>query len=181
MGIESWDLGGVALNDPSLGLLYQTWHAFCLDGSVGEVYLEADNITPFLWRTFPGISELSLTFDQNMSPFLAFVQNGVARFHWWDTVSAQYVTTDLENGATSPKCSLDDKRKESQKDNISDILLLYLVGGSLYYRQQRDRYDNAYLISTNPDIPHSGLRLGEVGLNIERRFQWRLEAAYFPV
>ena len=47
-------------------------------------------------------------------------------------------------GVGSPKCCMDDKRALATA--TSDILLGYVQGGDLYYREQRDRFLVPYLL-----------------------------------
>ena len=56
-------------------------------------------------------------------------------------------------GAVNPRVTLDDKRRG--QTSSSDVILAYLRAGSLYYRQQRDRYLTEYLLTANP--PCGGL------------------------
>lgn len=174
----SWELGGVGLNDTSMGLMYQNWKAYFDSSEVGNVYIKPDNGPAVLWQTFPGITELSLTFDQNMNPFLAYVQDGIARFRWYDTSTGTYIITDLESGAITPRASLDDKRALATIEGSSDILLMYIVGTALYYRQQRDRYGVIYTLDSSLGTKVISPSLVNVGMNEEERFQWYIQGAF---
>lgn len=137
---ESWEMGGVGISDPSGGLAYQTWHGV-LDVSTGSVLLDAPNTPQFVLYSEAGITQMDFSFDQNMKPCLAFTQNGVAKFWWYNTVNLQYEIIMLP-GAMTPLTLLDDKR-EGLLGN-SDIILFYLRDGRLYYREQRDRFTVEY-------------------------------------
>jgi hypothetical protein len=143
-----YEHGGVALNDPSLGLTYQKWTLRLLidQFDVGSVLLSAENTPEMLLFALPGVTDVSLAFDQNMNPFVAFLQSGQARFWWFDTVSSSQIFSDLPVGTTAPKCCMDDKREEHT--GTSDILMAYVRGDTLYYRQQRDRYEIEYALAT---------------------------------
>lgn len=144
-----YEMGGRAINDTSAGLQYQLWRVR-VDEDV--VYLGPDggNEQPAFIR--PGITEVALAFDQNMQPVIAFTQGGQAWLWWFDgTVPGMVFTSIL--GAVNPRVTLDDKRRGQTAS--SDVILAYLRAGSLYYRQQRDRYQTEYLLTANP--PCGGL------------------------
>lgn len=133
-----YEEGGIALNNPTQGLRVQQWRIVA-KGPV--VTIDAPNnpaiLPTTLYTASSSISEISLTFDQNMAPTLAFVEGGQARFWYFDTDTQSRQVLELV-GCTSPRCFLDDKR--SSQTAASDIILVYLRAGALYYRQQRDRY-----------------------------------------
>jgi hypothetical protein len=135
-GLESWEMGGVGISDPSGGLMFQLWHAE-LDLATGTVLLDAPNTPQFVLYSEAGITQMDFSFDQNMKPCLAFTQNGVAKFWWYNAVNSQYEIVVL-TGAMTPLVVLDDKRPVGV--NNSDIVLVYLRDGSLYCRDQRDRF-----------------------------------------
>ncbi len=131
--------GGVGLGDASEGLLYQIWTG----SQVGDnIYVEAPNTAATLVYSGANISEFSFTFDQNMRITIAFVQAGVAKIYWYDSTIEDYATTAFESGARCPKVLLDDKR--ASQTSVSDVLLVYINGDKLYFRQQRDRYGTRY-------------------------------------
>lgn len=173
--LEDWELGGVALNDPSEGLEYQVWRAHLRIGvnNIGNVWLSADNHPESLLFTRDGVTEISLTFDQNMNPFIAFMQNGEAWYWWYDTAIGEQVFTQLPTGCYSPKAAMDDKRYRQVGD--SDIILGYVRDGGLYYRMQRDRflieYDLNLAVSTN---------LLKLGMNKSNRLQFAVGTMEYP-
>jgi hypothetical protein len=139
--LEDYELGGIALNDPSQGLKVKNWKARALNGS-NEIRVSADpyNIEIPLVSA-DNITEVSLAFDQNMRPALAYITNGQAKLYWYDSVVEAQVTTVLAADITSVFLTMDDKRPAMTLLNRNDILLFYVRAGNLYYRQQRDRYD----------------------------------------
>lgn len=157
--------GGIGLNDPSQGLQVQLWTA-TVEGS--EVILSAPLIsTPIVLLALPDVREISLAFDQNMNPVLAFVQYGTARLYWFDTLVNDYTITDYST-AVSPKITLDDRR-ELQTAN-SDIIFSYVLNGNLYFRLQRERYLSEHLLKENVDA-----RIERMGMNTRNRMQWLLK------
>jgi hypothetical protein len=89
-------------------------------------------------------TELSLAFDQNCRPVIAYVEAGTIKLYWFDTQAAAQTTTAFDGLGTSPMLCLDDKRTEAATS--SDVLLAYLRDGYAYYRQQRDRYGIEYTL-----------------------------------
>jgi hypothetical protein len=166
--LTDYEMGGRALNDPSAGLRDRVWTAVADEG--GAVRVSAAGVFETLVFTAPGITELSLAFDQNMRPFFAYVQDGQAKFRWYDTVLGANRITNLAAGDRWPRCTMDDKRLSATQQNMSDVILTYVRDGDLYYRQQRDRYENEYLL-------HEGVpgRLLRVGMNKINRLQFLFE------
>lgn len=167
--IIDYELGGVALSDSSAGLMVQTWTSR-YDPATGYVLIGAGASPEVELFYAPGVSDLSFTFDQNMRPFHAYVQSGQAKFRWYDTVLGANRITSLDAADRYPKCCMDDKRDLQTVQGSNDIILAYMRGSSLYYRQQRDRYEVEYLLQT--DI--NG-RLLRVGMNVLNRLQFMFE------
>lgn len=164
--------GGVAIQDASKGLLYQRWRARLFNsGKVdAHVVLDAREVPEFVWLTVPYMTEISFSFDANMRPVIAYVANGQAYLNWYDSVPNDYVTTALDAGVITPRVSLDDKRDiASNGYQLSDVILGYVRGGNLYYRQQRDRYTIERLLTTNVKP------LIRIGFNRGLRFQFMTE------
>jgi len=142
--IVDYEDGGVDIQDTSEGLLYQTWKAAITEDKT-TILLSADNKAEYTFITGTEITEVSLTFDQNMNPCVAYVEDGISKFYWYDTSIPSYDTL-IINGST-PKVFLDDKRN-SQTGN-SDILLFYLRDDNLYHGVQRDRFLTEYLLASD--------------------------------
>lgn len=165
--------GGIALNDPSMGLHYQAWNVSYV---ADEVIVTAETTavaTPAF--TLPGITELSLAFDQNMNGFIAYVAGGVSWYFWYDPISLQYEHVQMAAGVTRPRCGMDDKRL--QMVDRSDILLGYMLGGSLYYRQERDRYTIERLLH---DSPVGEFHQVSMGINNRIHYSFWTEFAQVP-
>lgn len=156
-----WERGGVAINDASQGLDVQDWRAEA-DGSSIRIFDEADVVRFTLER--PGVTAVSLAFDQNMRVTLAYVANKVAYLYWFDT-NINDIRDDEYPDIIYPRLGTDDKRP-SQNAN-SDVIFAYVRGGSLYYRQQRDRYTIERLLAE--DV--RGI-LRNIGLSTANRFQF---------
>ena len=76
---ESWELGGVGLSDTSQGLVSHTWRAWT---DSKAIYIQRSDLPKDTAKTLlaaPDITEVDLTFDQNMRPVLAYVSGGIAK------------------------------------------------------------------------------------------------------
>jgi len=165
--LESWHIGGVGLSDPTQGLRFQDWHAVS-DGS--SVFVSAPNwpLMQLFFTAGAGISFVDLAFDQNMHPAVAYVEGGQAKLWWFDPLPNEITVLDLDPLDKNPRIALDDSRALSVNGGISDMILAYTRGGSLYYRQQRDRFTVERLLVANTGL----VRLLTVGMTEANRFQF---------
>ena len=136
--LVSSEYGGVALYDASQGLQVKPW-TLRYDRNTQDVLLSAEGVPTTVLFNRPDITQVSLAFDRNMFPFVAFVQEGQAKLYFYDDLIHDFVFWETELGsATYPRCTHDDKRQlQSAK---ADIILAYIKDGTIKYRQQRDRY-----------------------------------------
>lgn len=158
--------GGVGIQDPSLGLDYQTWAAEIVEN---RIMLSAPTFTETPIYTGDDITEVSLAFDQNMQVCIAFVEAGMAKLLWYDTIVHELVVTELGAGVSHPRVALDDSREFNRTG--SDVILAYIKDGALYYRQQRDRYGIERQLSSEPWIA-----LVRIGMGSTLRFQFQVVA-----
>jgi hypothetical protein len=157
--------GGININDPSQGIRVQLWTAYVEDGII---MLNAPSLAqPVIALSGDNISELTLAFDQNMNYTLAYVQNSVAKLYWFDTFLSAYTITEFPS-AISPRITLDDKRP--LQTSLSDLVLGYVKNDNLYFRLQRDRFLNEYLLKENVQA-----RLDQMGMNVKNRLQFKLK------
>lgn len=163
--LADYEMGGIALYDASHGLQVKLWTAF-VDGE--NVFVRADDVEPILLFSLPGIREISLAFDQNMRPFIAFTQHSLARYWWYDTQISAMRFSDLPD-AVSPRCTLDDKR--TMQTGTSDILLAYIKNNNLYYREQRDRFTVEYLLAEDVNAT-----LVTIGMATNNRIRFKLRS-----
>lgn len=163
---EDFEMGGIALSDPTQGHLVQTWRLFLDPADRRRVMIEAPNHPASLVFTRDGILEVSFTFDQNMRPAVAYKTEFLMALRWYDTQVNQYITSEFEVGR-NPKMTLDDKRRSQQAN--SDMLFAYIRGTGLYYRQQRDRFTIERLLRANIT---PNLSLKNIGMNLN----WRVQA-----
>lgn len=172
---ESYDFGGVALADASQGIFDYLWKSWT-DGTTiytqnkGHKETGAGAGSPTQLLTGQNITEVSLTFDQNARPVIAYVENGDAKLRWFDPKSGGYTTTDLPN-ARSPRVSLDDKRRE--RVGQSDVILSFIEGETLYAATQRERYTDRITIA---DDVSADWFLWRAGMNVGATYRWQVYA-----
>ncbi len=164
--LVDYELGGFDLNDGTKGLQVKAWTADVVSNAV-RVYPSDDPSSPTTLFTESGIESISLSFDQNMSPVIAYVASGVAKLYWYDPVAEDFDTLTITE-AVSPVVCHDDKRDFIVLSGASDVLLFYVIGTKFYYRQQRDRYTIQRELGS---IPFDGARIVKAGMNAARRIQ----------
>ena len=159
-----YELGGIGLADASQGLQVQAWFLQITGPvSANNVVISSSNTSPTVLFTAPDVTEVSLSFDQNMRPAVAYVSAGNSYFWWYDTTIPGYTVITL-TGATNPRCTLDDKRAAEISLGLSDIILAYLKGTNLYIRQQRDRFTIEYFLKDlSTLLPNPSLN--KIGMN----------------
>jgi len=159
-----YEYGGIALNDSSRGLRAKVWRGDYIED---QVVLSAEGVAPTAVLSMPNLRDFSFTFDQNMRVAIAYVRyDGVAAFYWFDATIPGYTTLNLQ-GAITPRCAMDDNR--DTQTSRADIILAYMRSGSLYFREQRDRYQIERFLS---DEGGEG-GLIQIGMNRNWRFQFQ--------
>lgn len=160
----SYEFGGPALNTPASSRLVRIWAAYHEDGNIWVAPEDGGVAVPLLSIT--QVDTLSLAFDQNMNPTLAYMSGGVCNLRWFDSVANAMVITSWP-GVTSAQVICDDKR-DTEVGN-SDVIFAYTKDSKLYYRQQRDRYGVEYLLH-----PHVGGSIKRLGMNVKNRLQFEI-------
>ena len=164
--LVAFEIGGVAIADASLGNNYQQWYGRVVDGAI---QLSNDEQVWTTVLTRPGeITEMDFSFDQSMTPFIVWVEDGQTRIYWFDPNIPGTTVTNFGNTWVSPRCCMDDKRP-LQIGN-SDVILTYIRNNNLYYRQQRDRYSIERLLASGLDPEQ---RLVAVSMSAGLRLQWK--------
>lgn len=176
-----YEEGGIGIQNPAEGLRYQTWK---LEFIGANFLLSANNTSPYILFTSedirvykgqtdtPEVTEISLAFDQNMNPFVAFVADDQASYWWFNSVTGKQEFADIPDDddgfkALTPRCCIDDKRK--LETSTSDIILAYAQHNKLFFRAERDRYTVAYQLMDN-----AYLTVDKVGMNRRGRLQFRV-------
>lgn len=165
--LQDYELGGVALEDTSLGLSNRIWRMF-FDPATKDVKLAPASGSPVTTLfNAPQLTELTFTFDQAMRPAVAYVEAGVTKLRWYDSVPAAIVT-DAYFNVSSPFLCLDERRPVLLAGG--DMLFFYIRDRRVYYRQQRDRFEVEYPQMTE-DLPVGKSRITNVGVTNELRLQ----------
>lgn len=165
----SRERGGVGVSDPSQGLNVQNWNAY-QNTATGDIIVapESFGTAQTIVNVPTPVTELSHSFDQNMRPQVAYVTNGQAYLYWYDTVIEGFTTTTLDPDVRSPVLLHDDVRDLPVQAGQSDVLLFYIRGPSLYYRQQRERYTVERKLAT---FAGNDIRITRAGFGSKLRVQ----------
>jgi len=160
--------GPIAIQDPSQGLRARLWKA----RSVGNaILLSAPGVAEENWYTHTeDLEQVSLSFDQNGRPAVAFVDSaGGTYLRWFDPVPNAVVNMPLVG--ITPRVTLDDSRPQNLSN--SDIILGYVRGGVVRYRIQRERFQDEH---TPPlgvgGAPAQASRLHHISMNSNLRLQF---------
>jgi hypothetical protein len=162
-----YEMGGIALNDGTKGLNFQLW-TLRLTGN--NVIISANTVSPTTLFSGTHITEISLTFDQNMNPVVAYVQSGQPKLYWFDSLVNLQVLTDLDPTIRTPRVCMDDKRRLTTQLGQNDAILGYIRNNNLYYCQQRERYTVERLLASNVRG-----RLVKIGMNKGNRLQFMIK------
>lgn len=175
--LQDWELAGRYLNYPDEGLLVKVWHLRAVYDRVANtvrvILFAPGGVSPTEASrelfNYPNITEVALSFDQNMNPFVAYMKGAEAWIYWYDGTVPGMVHTMLPAGCTDLRCTLDERRDFAILE--SDIVLSYLRAENLCVRYQRDRYTVEYILRTNVG---ENCRLVSMARNSGNRLQWRL-------
>ena len=170
--LVDYEMGGLAIQDPSKGLRYQLWKGWW-DSTDSTVYLEPEDTgVPIAIHTASNVIEFCFTFDQNMRWSTACRLSGNTVEHrWYDTAVEAYVTTTYPS-IVSVRLALDDKRDMQVQSGVTDMILTYISGGQVKWRVQRDRFLTEYV---HPSLAISdSFRISHFGMNTKNRLQWRI-------
>ncbi len=133
-----------------------------------RVFVEAQGVAPTLLFSAPGITEIALSFDQNMNPFVAYTQGADAKFYWYDSTVPGMIHSQLPSGCRTLRCTMDERRVGFSAD--SDILLCYIRSGNFCIRYQRERYQTEHVLRSGVG---ASCELVSMARNTGSRVQWR--------
>lgn len=175
------EYGGIALNDATQGSQVKVWTCTVIPSGdplvPDDVVVYAGDVPETFLFSALGISEVSLAFDQNMHAFVAFVSQGVAKFYWYDSVLQDFRISNLPVGSTTPRATLDDHRE--LQESTSDIILVYIRDGNLYFRAQRDRYTIEYILYADIDLDIISPAVQWVKMNNTWRLQIAIQGNFY--
>lgn len=160
--------GGPVLADASKGLTGYVWKAY-VDESNRVIVKREDQDELHVITTKERITQLDLTVDQNMRPFITYVVDGDPYYFHFSADDSTYNEVKLNTSIKFPRCELD--IRDTDEIQNSDIILGYTRDGNLCYRLQRERFSIEYIIAT--DIKKT--MLWRIGRLVDGRFgyQWR--------
>lgn len=165
--LRDYEDGGVGIQDTSQGSSGYLWE--CYFEADGAVMLRRDGIAPIRFFSQPRIVEITFAFDQNMRPNFAYeLDDGTIELRWYDSLLPGYRTESFGAGR-NPRLTMDDKRPEMVA--LSDVLFVYIRGDSLYYRQQRDRFQIERLLRTGVE---KSSRLRNIGMTDNLRLYFEI-------
>lgn len=168
---QDYEMGGIALQDPSKGLDYWVWYGYW-EANDSTVYIQSNLVSlPVPLFTEPDVFEFSFAFDQNMRYVTGVLKtDGTFQLRWYDTLVGGYSITNF-TGIEGFKLTHDDKRAEQIQAGVTDVIFTYIRSNALYFRMQRERYQVEHLLAD--DLPNN-LMVANFGMNERFRLQWRL-------
>lgn len=152
-----YEYGGIALGDVSQGLQAKLWSCFYENGQIKA----SNDLTTQVLLAVENVTALSLAFDFNMRPMVAYLANGHCYLWWYDSQAAVQITTDFGPSLSFPQLALDDKRS-SQSAN-ADVIFAYIKNNKAYMRIQRERFQIEHEITP-------AKRLIQIGMMTNYRF-----------
>lgn len=159
--------GGIALNDASKGRDYQNWFVW-YEVLTGTIKFGPEAIPMVATGSIvrPGVLQLSMAFDNNMNPVLAWIDASGGHVRYFSAATQNYVTVDVP-GATSCLVVVDDIRAYS--NTLSDVVFAYTIPTGLWYSYQRNNYANPLQASTSVRL------LRRMGMNEFNRLQFETD------
>ncbi|QYW02131.1 central tail fiber receptor binding protein [Stenotrophomonas phage Sonora] len=177
--LVDWERGGINLNDPSQGLLVQIWKLEVVrnpdTANDYDFFVTSPSTGTLFLFTAQGVKEAALAFDQNMRPFVVYVEGTQTKMWWYDPTLPGQTTTVLGTGYRSPRCCTDEKRPWHLE--VSDVQLWYVRGTQLCVRYQRERYT----IEHPKKTVGSQAELISVTMATNNRLRLRLRKATLPI
>lgn len=155
--------GGVALGDSAQGRLFKLWEVSLVSGTIS---LGPVGEPVAMTVLAPGATSVCLAFDTAMRVTLCWTTATGVYLYYHDPLSQEY-TSIFYNGLSSCRVCVDDPR--SFYETESDVIFAYTRNGNLYWRQQRDRYEEERIIGPTPGI------IVKVGLSSLGRLQFEIQ------
>jgi hypothetical protein len=151
--LEDFEKGPSAFNNTDKGINDQDWH-LTWDSDTGDFTATPDSGPAEVgFLNAADVISCSFAFDNAAHVSIAYVTAGnKGHLYWYDTVAVDWVVTDFTEVITSLMLSHDDKR-DTQTPN-SDVVLLMIefdVVYKLWSLEQRDRYEDKYLMEDDSD------------------------------
>lgn len=161
-----YELGGVALSNPTQGFYGWQWYARVFENNQVQVRRDGQDWQTLFTRA-GDVTEIALAFDTNMRPFITFIEDGEGWFWWFDPVPNQQVFVALPDNSRHPRACLDEKRDIFI--GTADTILAYFRDDLLCFRALRDRFEIEYYLASGFDFDHI---LVDVNRNLFYRLQF---------
>lgn len=171
--------GGKALFDPSEGRMVKYWQVSYSNGDINvfpvggpvEFTLSLTGWDIFAWDSKEWdpdsieiqVDSVSLAFDPAMRPVIGWQSGTDSNMYYFD--GTQYIILTITN-TTSSRVFLDDPRDFNTLG--SDVMIAYTKNNKLFYRQERENYEDEKLIGSTEKF------LIKAGLNTGNRLQFEL-------
>lgn len=133
-------LGGTALGDAAAGRQVKLW---VVEYAYGIISVGPDNGPVELTLAVPDLLSVSLAFDSNMGVVLGWQSTTGGNLHYFDIELNSYVTKPFPTASSCRVC-VDDARDFYSSQ--SDVIFAYTATDTLYWRQQRDKYEIDYIV-----------------------------------
>lgn len=171
--LVDYEVGGIAINDGSLGLNVKQWECRAVRvDTFGDpqwsVDVRADGGWVQLFLQDDQIHEVSLAFDGNMSPIIAYRDDSGSYIRWFDHAESDFALIALPAGTQTPRCCIDEKRPALSA--ISDAVVAYVRDGALYFRLLRERFELEHVLKSGLG---PGAKLICLQMNMVGRLQWQ--------
>lgn len=164
-----YEIGGIGLQDPSQGLMVQTWRCW-FDRDRSAVMVESPNTPPEKIFEQNDLVWLSFCFDQSMRWSAVYtLKDGESYIRWYDSLAGDYAITPLDEDVITPFLTLDDKRAIML--GSSDIILAYIQNETVYLRVQRERFQVPHV--WQEDIPKEWI-IRNFGMSNKLRLQMEI-------
>lgn len=153
-----FEMGGAALSGANGAVKLWRTHYDGVDVSISAPGVAK---TPIFTRA--GITELSLAFDQVMSPVFFWSESGSLYYRWYDPGAADFVIVSLGAGIT-PRATMDNPSLPN-----GEVVFAYVDDGKLYVRKQSEGYATAHQIAADAEA------LYQIGFSTGNRMQFFYE------
>lgn len=134
----------------------------------GVLWSQQDGGQPVSELPLPDAVRISACYDQNGRLHVVYNTATSCFFRWYDSQAGGITTTEYP-GLVDAHCILDDPREGW--NSSSDVVLAYISGGWLRFREQRDRF---LMERTPANGQATGLRLIAVAMNDQNRLQFQM-------
>lgn len=151
--------GGETLYDGAPGRHIKLWVA---EWALDVVSIRPDGGTVEWTCPAPGATQISIAFDNNMNPVVAYQASGQSMLDYFSTLSSDRDTLIIP-GTTSCMVRVDDDRRTF--NSSSDVIFAYTTGSECFWRTQRDRYE------VSRKVGDTTKRIIRMGMSETRRFQ----------